>query len=68
MYVLTKCKIQIDGINHISYGFTLKGCGSVRYEDLSTNKKKVKNFVKLLNREKADVCHLSFLVEEFLEK
>ncbi len=68
MYVLTKCKIQIDGINRISYGFILKGCDSVRYEDLSTNKKKVKNFVKLLNREKAEVCHLPFLVEEFLEK
>jgi hypothetical protein len=68
MYVLTKCKIQIDGIKSKSYGFALKGCDTVRYDDLSPNKKRVKSFIKLLNREKAEICHLDFLVEEFLEK
>ena len=68
MYILTKCKIQIDGVKCITYGFVLKGRDAIRYSDLSTNRKKVKAFVKLLNREKAEICHLPFLVEEFLEK
>ena len=68
MYVLTKCKTQTDGIKCMTYGFALKGRNAVKYDDLSTDRKKVKAFVKLLNREKAEVCHLPFLVEEFLEK
>lgn len=68
MYILTKTKRLINNKYIATYGFKIKDSKDIKYNDLSTDYKKVKNFVDTLNAQDAELCHIPFLVEEFLEK
>lgn len=63
-YKLVKSSVELEGKTFKTYGVSL---GNTVINDISHNRKKIENFVEMLNRNNVSITQLDYVVEDFLE-
>lgn len=68
MYVISKNqRITKKGIIY-EYGIASDNRTDIKFDNISVDLKAITDFVEKLNSQKAELCHLPHLIEEFISK
>lgn len=68
MYVVSKNRKATEEGTIYEYGIAMDDNADIKFDNVTVDFNAISDFVERLNAQKAELCHLPYLIEEFISK